>query len=79
MSKQITMQPQPNLKSYWLGPNSIFHCPVISKIMSRRQFCLVNKCLHLWNPTNYVREKNLPRYDKMGQVREVVNSVRNSF
>jgi hypothetical protein len=34
--------------------------------------------LHLTNPTNYVREKTLPGYDKMGQVRWVVNSIRDN-
>ena len=75
----IGMKKQPNLKSYWVGSTSFFHCLTISKIMSRRQFLLLNKCLHLRNLETYMRNKNLPEYDKMGQVRHILNVVRSNF
>jgi hypothetical protein len=29
------MKRQPNMKSYWMKKDSVFHCPIISKIMTR--------------------------------------------
>ena len=40
---------------------------------------LVNKCSHLRDLGTYVKDKNLSDYDKMGQVREVVNIIRTNF
>ena len=67
----IDMKKQPNLRSHWMDSNYFFHCFVISKIMNRRPFISVNKCLHLQNLRTYVRDRNLLGYDKMGQVCEV--------
>jgi hypothetical protein len=38
----------------------------------------LNKCLHITNPAEYVRDKGLPGYDKLGQVRWLVNAIRDS-
>jgi hypothetical protein len=72
------LKKQPNNKSYLSKEGSFFHCPRISKIFTRDRFQELVRCLHLTNPTNYVREKTLPGYDKMGQVRWVVNSIRDN-
>ena len=72
------MKRQLNLKSYRMNSNSFLNCSMINKIMNRRQFCLVDKCLHL-GLTTYIKDKNLLGYDKMDQVHEVVNVVRNNF
>jgi hypothetical protein len=72
------MRRQPNIKSYWMKEGSIFHCPSVSNVMTRKQFMALNKCLHITNPTEYVREKRLPGYDKLGQVRWLVNVIRDS-
>ena len=74
-----TMKKKSNLKSYWIGFNSFFHWSIISKIIRRRKFILVNKCLHLRDRETYVKNKNLLGYEKMGQGREVVDIVRTYF
>jgi hypothetical protein len=38
----------------------------------------LNKCLHITNPIEYVREKEVPNYDKLGQVQWLVNATRDS-
>jgi hypothetical protein len=38
----------------------------------------LNKCLHITNLAEYVREEGLPGYDKLGQVRWLVNAIRDS-
>jgi hypothetical protein len=56
----------------------LFHCPSVSNVMTRKRFMALNKCLHITNPAEYVREKGLPGYDKLGQVRWLVNAIRDS-
>jgi hypothetical protein len=34
----MDMKKQPNYKSYWKKEGSLFHCPIISNIMSRTRF-----------------------------------------
>jgi hypothetical protein len=72
------MRRQPNIKSYWMKDGSIFHCPSVSNVMTRKRFMALNKCLHITNPVEYVREKGLPGYDKLGQLRWLVNAIRDS-
>jgi hypothetical protein len=45
---------------------SVFHCPIISKVLSRNRFNALIRCFHTTNPATYVSEKGLPRYDKLG-------------
>jgi hypothetical protein len=47
------MKKQPNYKSYWEKEGSLFHCPIISNIMSRARFTQLQRCLHITNPTVY--------------------------
>jgi hypothetical protein len=72
------MKRHPNMKSYWMKEGSIFHCPIISKTMSRDRFKALTRCFHITNPATYVREKGLPGYDKLGQTRWLVDSIRES-
>jgi hypothetical protein len=72
------MKKQPNMKSYWMKEGSVFHCPIISKIMSQNHFNALIRCFHITNPTTYVSEKYLPRYDKLGQIRWLVNKIQES-
>jgi hypothetical protein len=39
----------------------------------------LNKCLHITNLAEHVREKESPDYDKLGQVRWLVNAIRDSY
>jgi hypothetical protein len=44
--------------------------------MTRDRFMALTTCFHITNPTIYVREKNLPRYDKLGQTRWLIDRIR---
>jgi hypothetical protein len=57
---------------------SIFHCSSVSNVMTWKRFMALNKCLHITNPIEYVKEKGLPGYDKLEQVRWLVNAIRDS-
>jgi hypothetical protein len=70
------MKWQPNIQSYWEKEGSLFHCPIISSIISRDRFCALRRCLHITNPTMYEYiEKGDPRYDKLRQVRWMVDDI----
>ena len=73
------MRKQPNVKSYWMKSPSIFHCSIISNLLSRGRFMVLTKCFHLANHDTYVRDRDLPGYDKMGQVRGISDQVRETF
>ena len=69
------MKCQPNLKSYWYRRGSIFHYKKISNLMTKARFVLLTRCLHGTNPAAYERDRNMPGYDKMGQVRWLINVI----
>jgi hypothetical protein len=50
------MKRQPNMKSYWMKEGSVFHCPIISKLMTRDRFMALTTCFHIANPATYVKE-----------------------
>jgi hypothetical protein len=70
------MKRQPNVKSYWMKEGSFLHSSTISKIMSQKWFMALRRCFHFTNPTTYAQEKGLPRYDKLGQTRWLVEKIR---
>jgi hypothetical protein len=47
--------------------------------MTRKRYIALTRCLHITNPTNYVTDRNLEGYNKMGQVRGMVDVVRGRF
>ena len=73
------MKRQPSVKIYWSKVPSIFHCSIISSIFTRRHFELLTKCMHVRDPSTYVSDRNMVGYDKMGQVRELDDKVRQNF
>jgi hypothetical protein len=54
---------------------SIFHCPTISKIMFKHHFMALTRCFHITNSATYVKEKDLLRYDKLGQTRWLIEKM----
>jgi hypothetical protein len=73
------MKKQPNIKTYWEKYGSIFHCPIISNIMTRDRFMDLRRCLHITNPANYEHiQKGDLEYDKLRQVRWFVDEIRNA-
>ena len=73
------LRKQPNKKSYWLKEGSIFHYSIITKLMSLDKFMDLTRCLHITNGSTYVRDRNSSGYDKMGQMRWLVDEVRENF
>jgi hypothetical protein len=76
ISMLMGLKRQPNMKTYWEREGGFFHCPMISHIFSRDRFQQITKCLHISNPNSYVATRREPRYDKMGQVRRLVDDIR---
>jgi hypothetical protein len=73
------MKRQPNYKSYWGKVGTLFHCPIISNIMTRERFIQLRRCLHITNPGTYEHiPKGDPHYDKLRQVRWLVEEIRNA-
>jgi hypothetical protein len=71
------LKKQPNYKTYWMR-DTLFHCPVISNIITRARFMELRRCLHITNPTVYENiERGDPGYDKIRQTRWLVDAVRN--
>ena len=69
------MKRQPNLKSYWYRRGLIFHREKINNLMTRARFMLLTRCLHVTSLAAYKRDRNRPGYDKMGQVRWLINVI----
>jgi hypothetical protein len=76
ISMFMGLKKQPNIKTYWEREGGFFHCPVISRIFSHDRFQQITKCLHITNPNSYVATKREPGYDKIGQVRWLVDDIR---
>jgi hypothetical protein len=71
------MKKQPNYKTYWKKVGSFFHCPIIANIMTRERFIELRRCLHNTDLGTYEHiPKGDPRYDKLRQVRWVVEEIR---
>jgi hypothetical protein len=73
------MKRQPNYKSYWEKAGTLFHCPIIANIMTRARFIELRRCLHITNPSTYEHiPKGNPGYDKVRQVRWLVDEIRSA-
>jgi hypothetical protein len=73
------MKKQPNYKTYWENEGTIFHCPIISNIMTRERFIQLRRCLYITNLGTYEHiPKGDARYDKLRQVRWLVEEIRNA-
>jgi hypothetical protein len=70
------LKKQPNVKTYWQRKGSFFHCPMISQIFTQDRHQQITKCLHITNLASYVANREEPGYDKMGQVRWLVDKIR---
>jgi hypothetical protein len=70
---------QSNYKSYWGKEGSLFHCPIISNIMSQARFTQLRRCIHITNPASYEHiQKGDIGYDKLRQVRWLVDAIRDA-
>jgi hypothetical protein len=76
ISMLMGLKRQPNMKTYWEREGGFFHCPLISRIFSHDRFQQITRCLHITNPNSYDATRDEPGYDKMGQVRWLVDDIR---
>jgi hypothetical protein len=73
------MKRQPNYKWYWEKAGSLFHCPIISNIMSWARFAQLTRCLHITNSASYEHiQQGDVGYDKLRQVRWLVDAIRDA-
>ena len=73
------MKKQPNLKTYWQKPGSIFHCPIISMSFTHERFMAIRKCLHITNPSTYANiDRGEAGFDKIRLVRWLVDVIRDA-
>jgi hypothetical protein len=73
------MKKQPNYKTYWEKEGSIFHCPIISNIMTWERFMELHRYLHITNLATYEHiQKGDPKYDKVRQIRWLLDEIRNA-
>jgi hypothetical protein len=79
ISMFMGLKKQPNIKTYWKREGGFFHCPIISHIFLRDRFQQITKCLHITNPNSYVATMGELGYDKMEQVRWLVDDIRGTF
>jgi hypothetical protein len=70
------MRKQPNIKSYWVGDDDIFHCPKISRLFTRKRIETLSKCLHVTDMEDGMPNRGSPNFDKMGQCRWLIDSNR---
>jgi hypothetical protein len=48
---------------------TLFHCSVISQIITRERFELITRCLHVANVPAHVMDRDSSTYDKLHKVR----------
>jgi hypothetical protein len=70
------MRKQPNIKTFWVGEDEVFHCSKISGLFTRKRFETLSKCLHLTNMDDGMLDRNSPNYDKVGQCRWLIDVIR---
>jgi hypothetical protein len=73
------MRKQPNIKTFWVGDDDLFHCSKISSLFIRKRFETLNKCLHLTNMEDGISDRNSPNYDKVGQCRLLIDVIRRAY
>ena len=67
------------MKIYWEKTISVFHCPIISNILSLARFRELRRCMHITDRQTYEHvERGQVGYNKMRQVRWLVNDIRDA-
>lgn len=72
------MQGQLNLKTYWASLESLFHCKVISNLLTRSHFLALTRCLYIINLKEYVQDLEYLEFDKMHQTHLLLQSITSS-
>ena len=72
------MKRESNIKSYSHEKGSIFYCSIIFRMKTRSLLKDLIRCLHITNPSIYIRGKDLSAYDKLEQARWLIEFIRNN-
>ena len=54
---------------------SLFHCLPFQFFLTCHRFMALTICFYITNPTTYLREEGLPRYDKLRQIRWLIDRI----
>jgi hypothetical protein len=69
----------PSKRLYWSREEPLFHCPVISYMMTRDRYELITRCLHVANAPPHVKDTSSPTYEKLHKIRWMMEEVRDHF
>jgi hypothetical protein len=72
------MKKLPNMKANWAKSEEFFYCNVISGLFTQKRFLALLRCLHVTDPATYVEDRSSPEFDKMHQMRWLINEMRAS-
>jgi Transposase IS4 len=68
---------KPTIDLYW-STSTLFATPAFGTMMTRNRYCLILKVLHFCN-NDFMLSKDSPDYDRLFKIRDVYNSMTNSF
>ena len=74
----MSLKKLPNLRLYWSRDQVLYHCGIVSSMMSRDRFESITRCLHLTPESSREGDKSDPSYDKIWKVRWLANEVRDA-
>ena len=66
----------PSHRLYWSKDEPLFHCLVISQMMTRDRYEAISRCLHVANAPTSVTDRDSPTYDKLHKIRWMLDEVR---
>jgi hypothetical protein len=69
----------PSKRLYWSRGEPLFHCLVISQILTRDHYELITQCLHVANVPPHITDPASTTYDKLHKVRWMMDEVRDCF
>jgi hypothetical protein len=64
---------------YWSRDEPLFHCPIISQLLTRDRFELITRCLHVTNAPPHVKDRSSATYDKLHKLKWMLEEVRERF
>lgn len=73
------MKKVPNRRLYWSTVEPLYHCPVISQILTRDRFECITRCLHVALAPAHVQDRKSPTYDKLHKIRWLVDEICDTF
>jgi hypothetical protein len=65
-----------NIKAYWAKSEEFFYCDVISGLFTRKRFLKLLRCLQVTNPATYIEDRSSSKFDKLHQMRWLINEMK---